>query len=729
MKIFRNPVFLSVAAAIFLVGAFWAPVNSAEKEAVLVGTILNGLQRMHYQPVRIDDDFSEKLYTTYLDRLDGGKRFFTQKEIKDLKKFKTDLDDEANKGTYEFFDQAIALHDAARLKVQEYYRAALSEPVDFSDSESFETDGEKKEYAKNDKNLKEEWRKLMKYETLTRLTNKLEAQEKAKEKIAKGEIKEDETEESKKDREELLAKTYEELEADARKDALKIYDDWFERMSKLKRSDRLSDYLNTITNVFDPHTGYYEPIDKENFDIGMSGRLEGIGARLQESDDYTKVSSIVVGGPAWKGGELEENDLIMAVSQEDEDPVDITGMGINDVVKQIRGPKGTIVTLKVKKATDSSVKEIKITRDIVIMEEGFAKSLLLNSDKNEKIGYLKLPRFYADFDDADGRFCSTDVGIEIEKLKNENVKGIILDLRNNGGGSLRDVVKMSGFFIEKGPIVQVKSRTGKPEILSDRDPSVQYDGPLIVMVNEFSASASEILAAALQDYKRAVIVGSTSTFGKGTVQRFFNLDRAIVGNNDIKPLGSMKLTTQKFYRINGGSTQLKGVEPDIVLPDNYKYIETGEKENEYPLKWTEIEAVDYSQNVVDLSNIQDMVAASKRRVESNEVFQKIESNALRLKKQRDQSEFPLSMKEFKAWDDKIAKESEQYKDLFTEIEAMSAVNLEVDMEGFEVDESKKARNDDWLKNIKKDAYLYETLNIMHDMISNTIADGSVKEKK
>ena len=724
MKIFRNPVFLSVAAAIFLVGAFWPPMNSAEKEAVLVNTILNGLQRMHFQPVNIDDNFSKKLFDTYIDRMDGGKRFYTQKEIKALKKFRMDLDDEASNGTYEFFNQALALHNEARVKVQAYYREFLAEPFDFSKEEMFETDGDKKEHVKNDKQLKEQWRKLMKYETLTRLTDKLEAQKKAKE----GEVKEDETEETKKDREELLAKSYEELEVDARKDALKIYDDWFDRLDKLKRSDRLSDYLNTITNVFDPHTGYYEPIEKENFDISMSGRLEGIGARLQATDEYTKVSSIVVGGPAWKGGELEENDEIMAVTQEEGDPVDINGMAINDVVKQIRGPKGTIVTLKVKKATDGSVVNINIERDIVIMEEGFAKSLLLNSDKNEKIGYIKLPRFYADFDDADGRFCSTDVEIEVEKLKKENVNGIILDLRNNGGGSLRDVVKMSGLFIEKGPIVQVKSRTGRPEVLSDRDPSVQYDGPLVVMVNEFSASASEILAAALQDYDRAVIVGSTSTFGKGTVQRFFNLDRAIVGNNDVKPLGSMKLTTQKFYRIDGGSTQLKGVVPDIVFPDNYKYIETGEKENEYPLKWTEIEPVEYSQNVVNLSNKQDLVVASKNRVKGSEIFQKIEANAARLKKQRDLSEYPLSMAGFKALDDKAAEEAKTYKDMFQPIEDLSAVNLPVDVSKIEADESKKARNDDWLKNIKKDVYLYETLNVMHDMISKKVAvSNAVKE--
>jgi len=556
MKLLRGPIFLSVIAIIFLASAIWPTIDNKEKEAVLINTILRGLDKMHYQPPSIDDNFSKKVYDLFLDRIDSGKRFFTQKEVNQLEKYKLELDDQANAGTFEFFDMTQTMMAEALDKTEKYYQEALKEPFDFDVEATYTNEGDDKVFAKNDKELKANWAEWMKYETLTRLNDKLDEQEKEK---AKEEDKD----------EELIGKSYEELEADARKATLKVFDDWYKRLRKLKRSDRMSDYLNSVTNVFDPHTGYYEPIDKQNFDIGMSGKLEGIGARLQTKDEYTKVTEVVVGGPAWKGKSLEAEDLIMKVAQGDEEPVDITGMPINDVVKLIRGPKGTEVNLTVKKA-GGAIEIVNIIRDVVVMEEGFAKSLLLNTTENgDKVGYIKLPRFYADFDDANGRFCSTDVAAEVEKLKEENVEGIILDLRNNGGGSLRDVVKMSGYFIENGPIVQVKSRKGSPEILSDRDPGVLYDGPLIVMVNEFSASASEILAAALQDYGRAVIVGSNSTFGKGTVQRFFDLDRAITGNNAIKPLGSIKLTTQKFYRVDGGSTQLKGVEPDIVFPDNY----------------------------------------------------------------------------------------------------------------------------------------------------------------
>ena len=730
MKFLRGPLFFSLLAVVLVSSAFWPTISDSEKEAVVISTILKGLDRMHYNPPTIDDSFSEKVYDLYLDRIDGGRRFLTKEDVAKLEEFKLQLDDEANEGTFQFFDLSQELLNASLDKTQEYYRSALANPFNFDEADTYVNEGDEKGFAENDDELKANWMDWMKYETLTRLNDKLEAQEKLlnPEPAKEGEEVKEKTEEKLKEEEELKNKSVKDLEADARKATLKVFDDWYKRLRKLKRSDRMSDYLNSMTNVFDPHTGYFEPIDKQNFDIGMSGKLEGIGARLQTQDEYTKVTEVVVGGPAWKGKSLEANDLIMKVAQGDEEPVDITGMQINDVVKLIRGPKGTEVNLTVKKQ-NGAIEIVNITRDVVVMEEGFAKSLLLNTTTNgDKVGYIKLPRFYADFDDANGRFCSTDVAAEIEKLKGENVEGIILDLRNNGGGSLRDVVKMSGYFIENGPIVQVKSRQGSPEILSDRDPGVLYDGPLIVMVNEFSASASEILAAALQDYERAVIVGSNSTFGKGTVQRFFNLDRAVAGNQAIKPLGSIKLTTQKFYRVDGGSTQLKGVEPDIVFPDNYKYIETGEKENDHSMAWTEIPSVKFSQDVYNIGNMNALIAKSNRRVETNEIFQKIEKKAVRLKKQRDRSEFPMELRSFRAWDDELEKESKMYKDLFTSIDELSAVNLPVDVEAYTSAESKKARNDDWLKNIKKDVYLFETLNIMHDMLSQKVVDNNRRKK-
>ena len=693
---FRGPLFFSIVIVALLVAAYYPKVNSAEKEAVLMHTILNGLNQLHYNPEEIDDEFSTKLFDLYIDRIDGGHRFMTQDDINKLTVYKDQLDDEALSGTYEFFNLSVDLLEKALDKTQTYYREALKIPFDFSKNEAVEMDGEKRAFAKNDEELKEYWRKYMKYETLTTYNEKLEEREKAGEEEEK--------------------KTDEALEEEARAKVLEIFDGWYERMDKLKRNDRLSFYLNTMTNVFDPHTGYFEPIDKENFNIRMSGRLEGIGARLQTDGDYAKVVNVVVGGPAWKQKGLKENDLIMKVAQEGEEPVDITGMNLNEVVQLVRGDKGTTVRLTVKKV-DGTIKEIPIIRDVVVIEEGFAKSLILDGPtEGEKIGFIYLPRFYADFEDRNGRFCSTDVAKEIEKLKAENVNGIILDLRNNGGGSLRDVVKMSGFFIEKGPIVQVKSRASRPEVLRDSDASVQYDGPLIVMVNSFSASASEILAAALQDYGRAIVVGSNSTFGKGTVQRFFDLDRAIRGFNELKPLGEIKLTTQKFYRINGGSTQLKGVIPDIILPDNYHYIKTGEKEHDYSMEWTEIEPVEYSQNVAKINNIDEIRQNSEARVKENATFQRVYKNAERLQAKRDATKYPLSLEEFQAFQKQQEEEAAQFKNLFDDVVNTGIYNLEADKAGIEADESKAARNEDWIKSISKDVYIKETLAIMHDLI-------------
>ncbi|MEM9261792.1 MAG: S41 family peptidase, partial [Bacteroidota bacterium] len=347
-----------------------------------------------------------------------------------------------------------------------------------------------------------------------------------------------------------------------------------------------------------PHTTYYRPKDKETFDIRFSGRLEGIGATLQNDDNYTKVSTIVVGGPAWKAKELEADDLIMAVRQEGEEKaLDIKDMLVEDVVQFIRGDKGTTVFLKIKKP-DGTIKEISIVRDVVVIDESYAKSLIIDGEgENEKVGFLSLPSFYADFNDENGRFSAKDVAAELQKLKDNDVNGIILDLRSNGGGSLKEVIDMAGFFIPEGPIVQVAGRGGKKRVMKDSDDRVLYDGPLVVLVNQYSASASEILAAALQDYGRAVIVGSNSTFGKGTVQSFLDLDRTIAGLPEVKPLGTVKLTMQKYYRVNGGSVQLRGVTPDIILPDSRALLETGERQQTAPLAWSQISPADFYQDV------------------------------------------------------------------------------------------------------------------------------------
>ncbi len=720
----------SLATGLLSAVAFYPAPDTPEKERAIVSTTVNALNGLHYEPVDLDDEFSERLFRLYLDNIDASRRFFTQEDITLFTQHERLLDDELESADLAFFDLVEGRFALAMARSQEIYREVLAEPFDFELDESAELDGSKKPFPANEEALRESWRQALKWETMTRLNDKIEAQqaeEQADTASAAGvdrtpednfDMDVDEAaieEEIEEELDSVAGKTIEELEADSRAAVLKSFDDWYVRMAKLKRSDRLSDYLNAITAIYDPHTGYFAPVDKENFDISMSGRLEGIGARLQTDGDFTKVTDIVVGGPAWKGKELDEKDVIMKVAQEDEEPVDIAGMNINEVVSLIRGPKGTTVTLTVKQV-DGTIADVAILRDVVVLEEGFAKSLILDTEEGDKVGYIRLPRFYADFQDDEGRSCSRDVAVELEKLKAENVSGVILDLRNNGGGSLRDVVDMTGLFIDKGPVVQVKSRDRSPEVLEDEDGRVQYDGPLVVMVNEFSASASEILAAAVQDYGRAVVVG-TKTFGKGTVQRFIDLDLAVQGAREVKPLGNLKVTTQKFYRVNGGSTQLEGVTPDIILPDSYAYLETGERESDYPLQWDKIKPARFTpvpSYVANLTNVRDH---SMARTQQDSAFQAIDTYAKELRADRDETVVSLQLKRYMADQVIRSEESKAFKELFQPIEDLSADNLRLDKVGLaNADEGKLDRNQDFIDRVKKDLQLYETVRILDDMI-------------
>lgn len=682
-----------------LVGAYqnaYAQYDSKEKEQLILFAVQEILDRYHFQETPLDDEFSKKAFKVYLNRLDNNKRFLIQEDLDLLDDYEEEQDDALKNHDLKFFNISYDVINNAVKRVEGIYPKILNSPFDFTIDEDIELDPEKREYPADEEELYATWEKFLKYETLNRLADKLKEQEKAEEP-------------------EGGKKSMAELEQEAREATKKMIDDWFERIHKLRRSDRFELYLNSLTNIFDPHTDYFNPKEKEDFNINMSGRLEGIGARLQTDGDYTKVVHIVPGGPAWKQGELMVDDLISKVKQVGEEPVNVTGMHIDDVVSQIRGKKGTLVTLTVKKV-DGTFQDIIIERDEVLLDEGLARSLILdNPEKGGKIGYIHLPRFYADFENPNGRSCAQDVEKELEKLKAKNVDGVILDLRNNSGGSLNDVVEMSGLFIEKGPIVQVKSRVAQPQVLEDKDPDVVYDGPLVVMVNAYSASASEILAAALQDYDRALIVGSPSTFGKGTVQRFFDLDRVIRDNEDAKPLGELKFTVQKFYRINGGSTQLKGVQPDIVLPDNFSFIEVGEKQMDYPLEWTEIDKLKFEQHVKEVHDIDKLANESSARITKDPTFQRVLDNARRLKELRDDTDVSLHFEKYRAEMEQRDLEAEEYKDLFQEISDLQVQNLPEDMNHIELDSSRIARNDSWLETVKKDIYIDETMAIMNDM--------------
>ncbi|MFK7921288.1 MAG: carboxy terminal-processing peptidase [Bacteroidia bacterium] len=670
--------------------------NGERKSETILRLMMQGMQYYHYQPQSVDDNFASKVFEQYLEKLDYNKRFLTAEDVAKLRRYEHLVDEEINDRTYELFDLSVQLFDGRLAKAETYYKEILAEPFDFNIEETLNTDVENMDFAAGEEAVKDRWRKVLKYQTLTHLVSAIERQEKAE-----GDA-------------EIETKSIEEMETEARAKVLKNNDNYFRRLNKLDVEDHLADYMNAITEIFDPHTAYYPPKEKENFDIAISGQLEGIGASLVEEDGYVKVVTIVPGSACSLQGDLEVGDLILKVSQADNEAVDVVNMDIDDVIKKIRGPKGTEVRLTVRKI-DNSEKLIPIIRDVVILEDTYARSFLLENDTdNGQYGYINLPKFYTNFNSSDGRRCATDVAAEIEKLKQEGIAGLIIDLRGNGGGSLNDVVEMAGLFIDKGPIVQVKSRDRAPYIMTDKDPSIQYDGPLIIMVNTLSASASEILAAAIQDYDRGVIVGSASTYGKGTVQRFVNLDNFLRGETDLKPLGELKLTTQKFYRIDGGATQHRGVIPDIVLPDNYSLLEIGEKEGEYSMPWDEIDPVPF-RTWENRPKVKQLRAKSEERIKGNATFSLITENATRFKTRRDKDIYPLQITAFRAEKAAMTTEDKRFENIRPEIEGLSVDFLSSDLSYIESETSRKDRWDKMQKALNADPYVYESLMIMKDM--------------
>ena len=667
------------------------------KNKVFLSVLMESIQASHFEPKSIDDEFSQGAFDLYLERLDFSKRFLLKQDLESLRDYEKQIDDQINSSDFTLFDKSWEVLQTRLKEAQGYYRDLLKEPFDFSKNESLELDEEKRDFAATRDELKDHWRKILKYQTLTRITEMEESQNKTKE--------ESDT---------ATVRTFEEMEIKAREKVLKSNDRFFERMEKWEQSDQMEVYINSLMNVFGPHTGYFAPKKKENFDISMSGQLEGIGAQLQEKDGDITVIRVVPGSASYRQGELEEKDIIAKVAQEKGDAVSITDMRLDDAVKLIRGKKGTKVRLTVKKLS-GAIQEIAITRDVVVLEETYAKSAIIQNETGARVGYINLPKFYADFNHTGGRAAAADVKAELQKLKAENIDGIIVDLRGNGGGSLRDAIEMTGHFIESGPVVQVKARYSKPEVMVDRKPGVVYDGPLVVLQNHFSASASEIFAAAVQDYDRGIIMGSKASFGKGTVQRFIDLDRMLTSNyNDLKPMGSVKITTQKFYRVNGGATQLKGVTADISMPDRFSLFDMGEQEQDFVMEWDEIPQASYTQWQVPY-NEKQIIKASNDRIAKNEVLQQVDVNAKHMKAQSEDTEITLNYDAFVKEKDEIDARDKEFKDLMKPIESLEITNISVDLEEISQDTIKVDLNEKWLKKLKKDVQLNEAVNVINDM--------------
>lgn len=670
--------------------------ENSDKEKVMFNAMKQYLDKFHYSPKAIDDSFSSDVFSLYLERIDGSKRFLTQEDVEVLEAYRDKIDNEILSNSLDFFNLSEKVIKNAIERARGIYDSVIVLPIDFEIKESSEMNPEKLLFAEDEEQLYDYWRKFIKADILSRLTSRLEKQESED---YDGDVL---------SLEEIIDKSVEKSK--------EAYDKWWGNMDKIRRSDWFSMYLNSIANTFDPHTTFMMPKDKEDFDMRLSKRLEGIGAQLSMDGNYTKVVNLVPGGPAWKQDKLKTDDLILKVEQDGEAPVDVVGMHIDDVVSQIRGEKGTIVTLHVKHV-DGSQEEISIERDVIVFEEGYAKSLILvDSSYHQRVGYINLPSFYTDFNNSEARSSATDVKMELKKLKESGVEGVILDLRDNGGGSLKDVVDMAGLFIEGGPIVQVKSRVGKPYVYEDSDRNVVYDGPLIVLVNHFSASASEIMAAAMQDYGRAVVVGSNSTFGKGTVQRIYDLDKGLRGFSEYKPLGSVKITTQKYYRINGGSVQLQGVEPDIVLPSKYNHIDIGEKDYKYVMDWSEITPTQFSQEIYTY-DIDGLRKASEERVNSNEEFKLIQEEAKYIEERKNSTEISLNLEEYSATKESQDKRAKYFENKHIVIAGLQVENLSMDVAAIQSDSLKIARNDAMINDMSKDIVVSEALSIMNNILT------------
>tara|TARA_B100000242_G_scaffold60086_1_gene35880 strand:- start:2609 stop:4705 length:2097 start_codon:yes stop_codon:yes gene_type:complete len=660
--------------------------SDPNKDRLLIEIIKYVVEKGHYNKIQIDDNLSEKIYLSFIDQLDKQKRFFLKSDLKNFEKYKYKLDDQIKNYDLTFFNLVYETLKLRSNEVQSYYREILAKPFDFKSKEELNLDFENKDFSKNKSEIKQRWRKQLKFSTLDISLLKLG------DSIST-----------------INDRIYNESIAIVKKNT----EDFFEIYNDMDREDWFSYYINSFLKQLDPHTYYFKPDDKERFDVNISGKFNGIGARLTKTEGSIKIVEIIIGGPIWKDNLLDVGDLILKVAQENSEPVDVVGMKLDDAIKLIKGPAKSFVTLTVKKI-DGSIKDVIIMRDLVELEEIYAKSTLINKE-NINYGYISLPKFYVDFSDYKNRNSSEDVKNHIIKLKNNGMKGLILDLRNNGGGSLQTVVDMTGLFIEKGPVVQVKSIGNRKKILYDRNPEIIWDGPLVILINEMSASASEILAAALQDYKRAVIIGSKKSFGKGTVQNIIDLNK-FISNSDFD-MGAIKITTDKFYRINGESVQLEGVKSDVIIPDSYMHIFNGEKDETNPLKWDKIDAAFYNP-WNGFKNFSFIKNNAQTRVNSNNYLKLVSKRADWIKEQSDNKLIPLNFSIYKDYVENNKKKNKLFESLSEYSNNLNFKLLKSEKDFIMSNKDLLSNRNRWHRNLKKDIFISEGVNILEQIFLN-----------
>ena len=670
--------------------------ESDDKDSLVIQLITYVLDQAHYLDIEIDDNFSEKVFDSFLENIDPYKRYLYQSDIDMLSKYKYDIDDSFNQPNLEFFDLAYEILTQRIDEAKQISQEVLSKPFDFQLEETFNFDIEELQYVNSKIDLVERWRKLMKVYLIENYHDEIKEDERT--------FKKDST---------FKLRSYSEIELKTREVLNETMADYFVIMEEeFQRQHWFSIYLNSFVSQYDPNTSYLDPEDRDRFNIDMSGNYAGIGAVLRKKVDKIEITELISGGPAWRNNSLEKGDVILKVRQEDDtEPVSVVGYRLADAVKLIKGEKGTNVFLTVKKV-DGTVNEISIERDIVLLEETYIKSSLVEKDGNN-YGIINIPKFYIDFENQDNRDAAKDLKIEINRLKEQGVQGLVIDLRNNGGGSLKTVVDMAGMFIESGPVVQVKNFDKEKQVLRDRDRSILWRGPLVILVNEGSASASEILAAAMQDYERAIIIGGNQTWGKGTVQNVFPLNRMVRGNTK-GDLGALRYTTQKYYRVNGGSVQLEGVKSDINLPFRYKYLDFGEKDSENPLQWDEIENINY-QKWNSNFDFDFAIKNSQKRMKESEHLKLVDENAKWIKDIREKKIFNLNYQKFRSELEENIETTEKFKKLDDFSLDYSFKSLPYETQMIENDSILGTKRERWHKSLNKDIYIGEALNVLSDL--------------
>jgi carboxyl-terminal processing protease len=653
------------------------------------------LQQIHYAPQPLNDHFSGQVFNEYLQQLDGGKRFFLKSDIARFKAFEWQLDDEMRGKMVQFYKVVNTVYKQRVKEVELIIKDLLAHPFSFTADEYFNDSPKNILYCKNSDDLKARWRNYLKYQVLVHYDDLLEQKKKDTGNHA----------------------TEAQLEVKARETVARIEKRSMENILKLTADEEAFNlYLNSIINLYDPHSSYFLPVERREFQEGMSGIYYGIGALLQEQNGKVSIAELMIGGPAWKSGQVEKGDVLVKVQQGGStEKTDLAGLAMSEVIKLTRGQKGTTVTITFRK-NDGSLKDVTIQREALQLEDTFVKSAIVN-DSSAKIGYITFPKFYTNFGDANGRSCATDMALELEKLKAENVEGIVIDIRDNTGGSLGEVINMVGLFIKQGPVVQVKSAVGSPYVSTVNNRAVLYDGPLVVLVNEMSASAAEIFAAAIQDYHRGIVIGAASTYGKGSVQRGFGVGeaRSPLGADNLD-LGTIHITLQKYYRITGAATQLKGVSPDIKLPGIYEPYKMQEKDNPTALKWDTIAAAPFA--LSDHSEeVSKTIAAAGSRIEKDSILMALRKNIHWLENRSNLHSMKL---------DKYRAEKKQLQQTIATIrkqmvmpDSLPVINTADVQE--ELKNKEQFRNDSnrlWLNNLKRDLFLSEAILVMQTWFRN-----------